>query len=115
MKLRISRQARDDIADILRFTQDKFGPGARRRYQELLQAGLHAIGDDPQRAGSQAREEIAAGLRSLHLIFCRSQTRVLKPRHILFYRQGRDEVVEVVRVLHEVMELASHLHQSPAP
>ncbi|MFW3894882.1 type II toxin-antitoxin system RelE/ParE family toxin [Pseudomonas putida] len=109
MKLRISRQARSDIAEILRFTQDRFGDGARQRYQQLLQAGLSAISEDPERAGSIAREEIAAGLRSLHLIYCRRQARVLKPRHILFYRTTHDQIIEVARVLHEAMELASHM------
>ncbi|MHA6195273.1 type II toxin-antitoxin system RelE/ParE family toxin [Pseudomonas wadenswilerensis] len=115
MKVRISRQASTDMADILRYTESKFGAGARGRYKELLHAGLRAIGEDPLLAGSQTRPEIAADIRSLHLIFCRKQARVLKPRHILFYRLGSDQTVELIRVLHEAMELAAHLHQGPLP
>ncbi len=35
-KYRISHDAQADIVDILRFTHNRFGDAARRRYQELL-------------------------------------------------------------------------------
>jgi toxin ParE1/3/4 len=34
---------------------------------------------------------------------------VQKPRHIIFYRLADDEVIEVVRLLHDAMEVKLHL------
>ncbi len=118
MAFRISRQARTDIVDILRFTEVKFGEGARRRYQGLLQTTFLSIAEEPGRVGSASREELAPGLRSLHLYFCRLEVatdRVIRPRHIVFYRQVDDQVIEIVRILHDAMEVSmhlQHLHQT---
>ncbi|MBC3435853.1 type II toxin-antitoxin system RelE/ParE family toxin [Pseudomonas sp. BW16M2] len=112
--IRLSHAARNDISEILRFTQVQFGDAARRRYQGLLQAALRSISESPEQAGSCKRTEVAAGLRSLHLMHCRSVStagRVARPRHLILYRQQMDQVVEVVRVLHDAMELSKHLPQ----
>jgi toxin ParE1/3/4 len=34
---------------------------------------------------------------------------VQNPRHILFYRMADDQVIEVVRILHNAMEARLHL------
>ncbi|QXH37841.1 type II toxin-antitoxin system RelE/ParE family toxin [Pseudomonas sessilinigenes] len=112
LQVHISKQARTDVIDILRYTEVRFGEGARRRYQSLLQNTFRSLGEEPERLGSVTREEISPGLRSLHLFFCRSENtegRVVRPRHIVFYRSNEDQVVEVVRVLHDAMELTRHL------
>ncbi|HEP8841380.1 TPA: type II toxin-antitoxin system RelE/ParE family toxin [Pseudomonas aeruginosa] len=96
-KYRISHDAQADIVDILRFTHNRFGDAARRRYQALISAALEAVATDPQQVGSISREELGAGLRSIHL------------RHFVFYRVATDQVLEVVRVLHDSMDLDQHL------
>uniref|UniRef100_UPI00356A84DB type II toxin-antitoxin system RelE/ParE family toxin n=1 Tax=Pseudomonas aeruginosa TaxID=287 RepID=UPI00356A84DB len=114
-KYRISHGAQADIVDILRFTHNRFGDAARRRYQALIGAALEAVATDPQQVGSISREELGAGLRSIHLVFCvycRSMPnvgKVVRPRHFVFYRVATDQVLEVVRVLHDSMELERHL------
>ncbi|RUI00809.1 type II toxin-antitoxin system RelE/ParE family toxin [Pseudomonas aeruginosa] len=111
-KYRISHDAQADIVDILRFTHNRFGDAARRRYQALIGAALEAVATDPQQVGSISREELGAGLRSIHLIYCRSMPKigkVIRPRHLVFYRVATDQVLEVVRVLHDSMELERHL------
>lgn len=55
-----------------------------------------------------------AGLRSIHLVYCRSMPnvgKVVRPRHVVFYRVATDQVLEVVRVLHDSMDLDQHLPQ----
>ena len=111
---RISNAARTDIVDILKLSQTQFGDHARRRYQALILAALQAIADTPYRIGSHDRDELAPGLRSYHLIFSRQQARhphgmVKSPRHIMFYRVASDDVIEVVRLLHDAMEVQLHL------
>ena len=105
---RISNAARADIVDILRLSQTQFGDQARQRYQALILAALQAI------IGSHDRDELAPGLRSYHLIYSRQQAKhphgtVKSPRHIVFYRVVNDDVIEVVRLLHDAMELQLHL------
>ncbi|MCT5390434.1 type II toxin-antitoxin system RelE/ParE family toxin, partial [Pseudomonas aeruginosa] len=55
-----------------------------------------------------------AGLRSIHLVYCRSMPnvgKVVRPRHFVFFRVATDQVLEVVRVLHDSMDLDQHLPQ----
>ncbi|HBP4588207.1 type II toxin-antitoxin system RelE/ParE family toxin [Pseudomonas aeruginosa] len=111
-KYRISHDAQADIVDILRFTHNRFGDAARRRYQALIGAELEAVATDPQQIGSISREELGTDLRSIHLVYCRSMPKVGKvihPRHFVFYRVATDQVLEVVRVLHDSMDLDQHL------
>jgi toxin ParE1/3/4 len=47
---------------------------------------------------------------SYHLIYSRQQAKHPKsPRHIVFYRVANDDVIEVVRLLHDAMEVQLHL------
>ncbi|WP_166365099.1 type II toxin-antitoxin system RelE/ParE family toxin [Pseudomonas akapageensis] len=111
-KYRISQDARADIIDILQYSQAQFGHEARRRYQGPILAALNDIASEPDRIGSSPRDEIAPGLRSLHLFHCRSRSsvdKVQRPRHIVFYRLCDGDVIEVVRLLHDAMEVRLHL------
>ncbi|MBN3862180.1 type II toxin-antitoxin system RelE/ParE family toxin [Pseudomonas frederiksbergensis] len=113
MPPRISNAARADIVDIvdiLRLSQTQFGDQARQRYQALILAALQAIADTP----SHDRDELAPGLRSYHLIYSRQQAKhppgtVKSSRYIVFYRVANDDVIEVVRLLHDAMEVQLHL------
>lgn len=111
---RISAPAQSDIVDILRYSQTQFGAAARQRYQQLIIVALEGIAASPHRIGSSFRDEIAPGLRSIPLFHLRNHPVtpadiVQKPRHIIFYRLADDEVIEVVRLLHDAMEVKLHL------
>ncbi len=54
------------------------------------------------------------GLRSFHLTYVRNQAAtatgtVQRPRHIVFYRLADDQIIEIVRILHDAMEVRQHL------
>jgi toxin ParE1/3/4 len=111
---RISNAARADIVDILRLSQTQFGDQARPRYQALILTALQALASTPYCIGSHDRDELAPGLRSYHLTYSRQQVkhphgRVKSPRHIVFYRVANDALIEVVRLLHDAMEVQLHL------
>ena len=111
---RISNAARADIVDILRLSQAQFAEQAPQRYQSLIIAALQSIAGTTYRIGSYDRDELAPGLRSYHLIYSRQQAThphgtVKSPRHIVFYRVANDDVIEVVRLLHDAMEVQLHL------
>lgn len=111
--LRISPKAHTDIADTLRFTEVRFGISVRRRYQDLLQATFQSLAEQPVHINSTMRDELSPGLRSLHLsinVLEINDDRMIRPRHIVFYRIGTDQVVEILRVLHDAMEVARHLN-----
>lgn len=106
--------AERDIGQILAWSHQQFGEQPRRRYEALLIRALVDVVDDPHRAGSRARPEIAAQARTYHLRHSRDRVpraagRVSRPRHFLLYRVRPDGQVEIGRVLHDSMDLERHL------
>lgn len=110
----ISPAAERDIQSILAWTHERFGQQARLRYEALLVRAILDVVDDPERAGSHSRPEIAPAARTYHLWHSRDRVepagdRVRQPRHLLLYRTRADGRVEIGRVLHDRMDLAQHL------
>jgi toxin ParE1/3/4 len=113
LRYRLSAAAQADVLDILAWTHEQFGEGARLRYEALLVAALRDTAQEPERVGSIPRPELGAGVRSWHLRLSRHHARtptgpVRRPRHFLIYRFEPGWLV-VGRVLHDAMELARHL------
>lgn len=106
--------AEEDIVRILAWSHGHFGEQARLRYEALLTQALVDIAEDPTRAGSVPREELAAGARTYHLWHSRQRMaksvgKVGTPRHFLLLRTNAKGQVEIGRVLHDSMDLASNL------
>ena len=110
----IAPKARSDIANILAWTDENFGPRIMQRYARLIKTAIQEIAANPELAGSVPRPEIAKNCRTYHLFFSRRQAgtrgdRIHKPRHLLLYRVGEAGVPEIGRVLHDSMELDRHI------
>jgi toxin ParE1/3/4 len=110
----IAPAAESDIASILDWSHEHFGPEARGRYEVLIVQAIVDVADNPDRAGVNSRPEIAAAARTYHLINSRDRVpaglgRVQQPRHFLLFRMRGDGVVEVGRVLHDSMDLERHM------
>lgn len=76
-------------------------------------AGLRALASKPYRMGSPERDELAPGLCNYHLAYSRQLAKqthgtVKNPTHIVFDRVADDDVIEVVRLLHDAMEVQLH-------
>ncbi|RBH53607.1 MULTISPECIES: type II toxin-antitoxin system RelE/ParE family toxin [Pseudomonas] len=113
-KYRLSHTALSDIEDVLRYSHIQFGSHARVRYQALIRAAIEDLAETPNRVGSNPRDELSVGLRSFHLTYVRNQAAtatgtVQRPRHIVFYRLADDQIIEIVRILHDAMEVRQHL------
>ena len=111
MKLRLTRRARRDLAQVMEWTVKEFGERAPLRYDALIKLAFKDILENPERPGSRARTELAQGTRIYHLASSRSKMRiprVQEPRHFLLYRV-RDEVIEVARILHDARDLEGNL------
>jgi toxin ParE1/3/4 len=112
--VRITPLADEDIITILAWSEERFGPNVQERYARLIDTAISDIAADPERPGSRARPELAQGIRTYHLSFSRQRARgqgsiIHKPRHFLVYRLRGDTHIEIVRVLHDAMELRRHL------
>lgn len=111
---RISEKALIDISDILKHSHARFGASARTRYQGLLLTAIKDLALTPTRVGSNMRDELGVGLRSFHVTYSRARAADLygmmhSPRHVVLYRIADDQVIEIVRVLHDAMEARFHL------
>lgn len=113
-RFRLSSRAERDIEEILAWTHERFGEQARLRYEQLLVQAILDVPDDPRRAGSVERLELAPGAFTYHLANSRNRVnrsmgRVRKLRHFPLYRLAGDGCLEIGRVLHDNMDLARHL------
>jgi toxin ParE1/3/4 len=107
-RYRLSGPAKADIALILQTSEKHHGIQARTRYRALLTAALRRIAANPQGPSTADRRDLFPGVRSFHIRHCRDDSGeepVGNPVHVIFYRGVRPSVVEIIRVLHERMEL----------
>ena len=114
MPVIISPNARSDIASILAWTEENFGPQITSRYARLIATAIEQVAANPELDGSSHRPEIAQNCRTYHLFFSRKAagrpgSRIRRPRHFLLYRVAEANIVEIGRVLHDSMELQEHL------
>ena len=111
VRLRLSGAARLDIEDLLAWSEEHFGQAARQRYEALLACALQDVAEDTRRPGIQARPELGASVFSYHLVCSRPRVaaKVMRPRHLLICRHTASGVVDILRVLHDAMEISRYL------
>lgn len=105
--VRLTATAESDFQNILRWTVEQFGEAQARNYAKTLGSALGMLTHGPTVTGGRARDDIAKGLFTLHVA---RQGR--RGRHFLLFRTGKDEeknVVEVLRILHDAMDLPRHV------
>lgn len=98
-RYRLTRAARQDLAEIGRYTERRWGGAQRRAYLAQLDARMDLLVDHPQMG--MARDDVRPGYRCLR-----------EGRHLIFYR-GAAGTVEIVRVLHQRMDVRRHLSSMP--
>ncbi|MGX4801881.1 type II toxin-antitoxin system RelE/ParE family toxin [Bradyrhizobium guangdongense] len=103
-RIRLGAAAEVDFANILRWTTENFGPRQARIYRDTLVQAIGALAEGPEVAGSKSRDEIAPGLRTLHI-----GRRGRRGSHFLMYRVGPESMIEVARILHDRMDLQRHI------
>ena len=106
-RVRLAAAAENDFRNILRWTSEHFGEGQAHAYAETLTSAIESLAAGPEVSLSRKREEIAEGLRTLHV--AREGRR---GRHLVLYRVGKPEeppVIDVLRLLHDSMDLIRHV------
>lgn len=102
--LRLAESAERDIADILAWTAERVGRQQARRHAESLLRAVQSLEGGPDAAGARGREDLAPDIRLLHV--ARTGR---KGRHFVVYRVSGEHMIDVLRVLHESMDLPRHL------
>ena len=96
IKYRISKQAINDLNDIWIYTFNKWSKEQADRYYDLIIGEIEFIADNYLigKSGEQTRKNY----------------RVTKIKsHLIFYRKVEDGIVEVVRILHQRMDIKKKL------
>src|SRR5262249_13984257 len=103
-RIRLGAAAEVDFANILSWTTENFGARQSRVYQDTLFRAIGELADGPDVAGSRTRDEIMSGLRTLHVA-----QRGRRGSHFLMYRAAPNRTIEIVRILHDRMDLQRHV------
>lgn len=102
--LRLAAQAEQDMTAVLAWTHEHFGGQQARTYAETLSLALTSLMDGPDIIGVTPRDDIVRGIRTLHV--ARNGRR---GRHFIVFRIGGENLIDVLRVLHDSMELPRHV------
>jgi toxin ParE1/3/4 len=107
-RVRLGAAAELDFANIIKWTAENFGARQSRIYRDTLVQALGQLTDGPDVAGSRARDEIMPGLRTLHVA-----RHGRRGSHFLMYRVAPKSTIEIVRILHDRMDLQRHISSAP--
>jgi toxin ParE1/3/4 len=102
--VRLAEKAEHDLLDALVWTTDQFGALQADDYLETLTLALEALTDGPNIVGSKVRDDIGQGIRTLHVARLGR-----KGRHFVVFRIADAQTIDVIRLLHDSMDLAKHL------
>lgn len=103
-QIRLAPTAEEEIAHVLRWTNEAFGETQHDNYLKLIVGALERIAADPLNSPSQDRGDLYPNARTLH---------IARPgqgaRHYFLYRVNADQIIEIARFLHDAMDLPRHL------
>ncbi len=95
-KYRISKQAINDLNDIWVYTFNKWSKEQADRYYDLIIGEIEFIADN-YLIGKSAEQT-------------RKNYRVTKIKsHLIFYKKAENKIVEVVRILHQRVDIKKRL------
>jgi toxin ParE1/3/4 len=92
----ISCVAKNDLRSIAIFTEKRWGKIQRNLYIKQLDDTFHLLGETPE-LGVQC-SHIRDGFRKFP-----------QGSHIIFYKQGTNSKILIVRILHKSMDYNSHI------
>jgi toxin ParE1/3/4 len=107
-RVRLGAATEVDFANILKWTTENFGTRQSRIYRDTLVQAIGELVEGPNVAGSRVRDEIITGIRTLHVA-----RRGRHGSHFLMYRAAPNSTIEIVRILHDRMDLRRHIPSAP--
>lgn len=95
-KFKFTNKAVDDLSKIWNYTFDKWSEKQADKYYVMLLENCQFIADDPKIG--KKYEEVNEDLWGLKA-----------NRHIIFYRILDEHLIEIIRILHEQMDLKNRI------
>jgi toxin ParE1/3/4 len=102
--VRLADQAELDFLDIATWTAENFGSRQAGEYSETVILAIEALTVGPEILGAKVREDVGPGICTLHVA---RQGR--KGRHFVIFRKAEEYTTDVLRLLHDSMDLARHI------
>ncbi|EIC28949.1 MULTISPECIES: type II toxin-antitoxin system RelE/ParE family toxin [Methylomicrobium] len=102
--VQLVRLAELDFAEILRWTASNFGERQAVIYEATLLQAIDALRSGPNIIGTRPRDDLGSGIRTLHVARQRRNG-----RHFIVFHVVGIRAIEVLRLLHDSMDLTSHL------
>lgn len=100
-----------DFHEVIKRSAQDFGPRQAEVYAETLELAINALRDaGPEAIGVKERKEIGAGIYTLH-----AASHKRKASHFLVFRVLEIRTIEILRILHDRMDLARHISQVQEP
>ncbi|BCM85209.1 plasmid stabilization protein ParE [Methylobacterium indicum] len=96
MRIRLSAAARRDLSGIWSYSAEKWDRAQADRYIRVIADGFDRL------AAGTAKSRSADDIR-------RGYFKLVVGSHVVFYRKGASDVIEVVRILHQQMDFDRHL------
>lgn len=103
-KVRLAAQAELDFFEIITWTIENFGERQAETYAETLTLAIEALHDGPEQLAAKVRDDIGPCIRTLHVA---RQGR--SGRHFVVFSEAKDQYIDVLRLLHDSMDLARHI------
>jgi toxin ParE1/3/4 len=111
--IHLALAAEQDYREILRWTVANFGQRQARTYAKTLTNALRELAHGPAIIGVGRREDIGPGIHTLHVA-----RKGRKGRHFVVFRVDSscsENVIDVLRLLHDSMDLPHHLTAANEP
>jgi toxin ParE1/3/4 len=103
-KVRQTLDARRDRAEIVRWTIKRFGARQAETCTETIALAMAALRCGPDTPGAKQRNDLGPGIRTMHVA-----RNGRKGRHFIVFRVGGDRIIDVLRLLHDSMDLPNRL------
>ena len=109
-RLFVAPRALRDIDATLATSETRHGRHAAGRYRRLIALAIEALHEQPDRPAAYSAEVDDLRLYALRAAARQlgAQAQVRSPSHVIAFRFD-DHTVEIVRLLHEAMDLPRHL------
>lgn len=104
-KVRLTDQATQDIEDILDWTLQQFGSRQLDIYTDAINDTLEVLNEGPTAVGVRWHPELGEAVATLHVARQGRHGRHL----VVFCANQNAKTIEVLRILHDSMDLARHL------
>ena len=101
LAVRLSREADQDVLDILLYTQRAWGTKQQATYETMMIQALEMLSQHPE--AGRPRDDLFPGCRSVQV-----------EQHVIYYHQRDATEIEVIRILHHRQDASVEVKEPPS-